>query len=569
MASISLLFAGVFAALSWLTPNHSTPWLSFHADFMMALALCVGLFGELLRRRPERDALSPLTVGTLAVAAIPMAQVAAGLIRFAGDGWMAAIYLSGFALAQVFGQRLANRWGIDRVAERLALVFLAASLASVGLQFYQWLSISGLGLLAAEMRPLGSPFANFAQQNHLATALVLGLASVLYLYERRRVSGAVTAAGVVFLEFGMAATGSRTAWLSVLMLTGALLLARRRLSLRIPKAGALGIGLAFVAMLVAWPAANDVLLLAPGRTLANQAVVGPRPLFYSSMADAVSRQPWFGYGWQQGLVAQTTVIDDHPAAGRLMGSSHNLVLDLLVWNGVPLALLITGLLCWWLVRQVRQCRSAAQLFLLLGIGAVLVHAMLEYPLNYAYFLLPVGMMMGLLDGATPTRWRIPVPRGALLAFAAIVTSLVAWVAAEYLRVEANTELLQLETARIGTHRIQSVAPELTLLTQWREYLKYARVEPHAGMSQQELGWMKSVVERFPYAAAMRHYAVANALNGHPDVAAATMARLCKLHNVIRCGNELQRWNEQARQEYPQLAAIELPPVPPPASPTPR
>ena len=561
MSTVFLLFAALVGVLSWLMPNHSLPWLSFHAEFMMALACLLALFAELLKRPRRADAIPPLAAATLVVALIPIAQWATGLIRFAGDAWMVSTYLLGFALTQVLGQRLAWRWGVAEAAEALAGLFLAGAVLSVGLQLYQWQQVYGLGIFAVEMPPLGTPFANFAQPNHLATALFLGLAGSLFLCERRRLGGWVTAGVALYLVFGMVMTGSRTAWLTMTMLVPLLIWGRQRMGLRIPAVAAVGLGAILVVWVAAWPVLNELLLLAPGRSLANQAQVGPRPLLYSTMLDAVSRHPWAGYGWSQGMMAQIAVLDDHPPGGRLMESSHNFVLDLMVWNGLPLGLLITVLLVGWGVRQARACRDAASFFLLAALGGVGVHAMLEYPLNYSYFLLPVGLLIGLLEASAPARWSLALPRGAMAAAAGVATVLLVTITAEYLEVEANTQVLAWEVARIGTGRITSKAPEVRLLSQWREYLRYARFEPRPGMGDADLAWMKRVVERFPYSSAMRQYAVANALNGRPEVARATLDSLCRLHTARRCRTELKAWLEQANSTYPQLAAVPLPPLP--------
>ena len=527
----------------------------------MGLAFTVALIGELAQRAVQRDALSPAAIATLLVSLVPLAQVAAGQVRYAGDGWMVFAYLAAFALAQLLGQRLAWRWGIADVAERLAGLFLVASVLSVGLQIYQWLQLLGLGLFAAGMPPLGTPWANFAQPNHLATALFMGLAGTLYLYERRRIGLMGAACAALFLMAGMAMTGSRTAWIAVGLLVPALAWARRRGVVRLPVGLALALGAAFVALLWLWPVVNELMLLAPGRSLTDQARAGPRPLIYAAMFDAVSRHPWVGYGWNQGLVAHVAVLEDHLLRGHLVSSSHNLVLDLMVWNGVPLALLITLGMCVWGWRHWRACRDATQVFLLTAIGGVMVHAMLEYPLSYAYFLLPVGLMVGLLDAAAPPRWQLALPRGVAIAAGGVMAALLAVITVEYFEVEANTEVLALEVARIGTHRITSQAPELHLLTQWREYLRVARIEPHPGMSEAELEGMRQVIERFPYSSAMGHYAAANALNGRPEVARRTLVRLCHLHTPLRCRNELKAWAEESRTTYPQLAAVSLPPMP--------
>lgn len=257
-------------------------------------------------------------------------------------------------------------------------------------------------------------------------------------------------------------------------------------------------------------------------------------------------------------MAQWRVFEDHPAAGRLMANSHNLVLDLMVWNGVPLGLAIAGFFAVWLWRQVRLARDAVQGLVLLAVAGVGLHAMLEYPLNYAYFLLPTGLLMGLLEAAAPVGRRLHWPRFAFGGLAAAAAALLAWVTVEYVEVEANTRVLSFELARIGTGRVQSQAPDLVVLTQWREYLRFARVEPHPGMAPDELAWMATVTERYPFSNALLRLAQAQALNGQAPAAQRTLHNLCALHNAARCKGALREWRELTRTQHPQLAAVPLP-----------
>ncbi len=558
MSAITLFFGGLLGVASWLVPNHYLPWLSFHAEFLMGAGGLLVLIGALARSAPGRLPMPALTVATLLVACVPLLQAATGLILFAGDAWMVFEYLLAFALAQVLGQLLTHRIGADALFEAISALFLAASLACVGLQLIQWLRLPGLGIFSIELAPLHAPYANVAQPNHLASMLFLGVVGLLFLYERGRVRGAVAVAAYGLLGFGMVMTASRTAWLTTGLAAVGLWLACGRAPLRIGRLGVTGAALAFLFLLLTWTPLNDLLLLSPGRTFAVQSQLGPRPLLWATMASAIALQPWFGYGWNQGLVAQSRVVDQFPASGRLIQNSHNLVLDLAVWNGVPLALALCALLGWWFWRHLRLSRSAAQLCMLTGTGAVFVHAMLEFPLSYAYFLVPVGLMMGAMDAAAPSLSPLRLPKPAAWALVAVAGGLFAAIAAEYVEVETNTRTLQLELARVGTHKIVSTAPDLVLLTQMGAYLRFARIEPQPGMSPDELAWMGRAIGRFPYANVQFNVAAANALNGHPEAAGQMLARLCHLHTRQNCLHELREWRALAL-EYPQLSAVPLPP----------
>ncbi|MFT4020847.1 MAG: Wzy polymerase domain-containing protein, partial [Acinetobacter sp.] len=54
---------------------------------------------------------------------------------------------------------------------------------------------------------------------------------------------------------------------------------------------------------------------------------------------------------------------------------------------------------WWLWKLHRSIQSPEALVAILMVGCVLIHAMFEFPQNYAYFLLPVGFLLGLVQAS--------------------------------------------------------------------------------------------------------------------------------------------------------------------------
>jgi len=524
----------------------------------MAFAGLLALGAELTRRPAQVQHLSPLTIVVLALAFVPMLQFASGLIWFAGDAWLASAYLLSFALAQILGQSLASRLGSAELFDRLGVLFLMSAVLSVGLQFYQWLQLIGLGVYGIEL-PFGhSPFANLAQPNHLATALFLGLVGLLHLYDRYRVRGWIAAIGSMFLLFGMAMTGSRTAWLEMSMLTIWLAISQRRGVLRLSARSVATLSIMFLLTVLIWEPLNDKLLLSGGRTFANQSEAGPRPLLWRSMLDAASRQPWWGYGWNQGLVAQSRVAIDHPTGGRLFESSHNLMLDLAIWNGVPLCLLLVLVLAYWTWTQIRACKSSVQVYGLLAIGGVFVHSAVEYPLSYMYFLLPTGLIIGMLHAVVPGKAALKISRSVLATLALLLAILFLTISYDYTRIESNIRVLRFEVARIGTGRIESSAPNLLVLTQWGEYLRFARAEARPDMAPGDLDRMARVTERFPYAVSLLTYAEASALNGRRKDAEDALLRLCRLNTPAACRTNMREWRSFVDSRYPQLSNVHLP-----------
>jgi hypothetical protein len=91
--------------------------------------------------------------------------------------------------------------------------------------------------------------------------------------------------------------------------------------------------------------------------------------------------------------------------------THNIVLNLFVELGVPIAMVVCALLLYALCTAVRRTLSTRDTALrsvrysaLALIGVIAVHSMLEYPLWYAYFLLPTAFLLGLcLDNGPAER----------------------------------------------------------------------------------------------------------------------------------------------------------------------
>ena len=242
---------------------------------------------------------------------------------------------------------------------------------------------------------------------------------------------------------------------------------------------------------------------------------------------------------------------DHPGVGILFEHSHNLVLDLLLWNGVPVGGFILVLLAWWFVAHVRCCRDARVVWLLLAVAGVFTHAMLEFPLEYAYFLIPVGLAMGAIDGLSPAGRALTLPRWVVLSFTVLLSAIFMLTASEYLKAEENYRALRMESARIGVDRIETPAPKLHLLTQLGAFLEFARIQATPGMPPEQVEWMRKVSARFGYPPVMFRYALAAGLNGQPEISQQTLQRLCRIHGPQRCMEARDGW-KALQAQYPQL-----------------
>lgn len=345
---------------------------------VMAAALGSWLFGALPR------SLSLAAMGLLA---------AAGLL--AATGADAARRADGPALFEAFCVGLLGA-GMASTAVALIQVF------APGLTDGSFIATSGLP---------GRAVGNMRQPNHLCSLLLWSVVAAVALHELGRLPRAALAAVVALLVLGVELTASRTGavGLGVLLLWGLL---DRRLSPAarwMLVATPLLYALAYGAM--AWYGEFSHQALGAGARLdagglGDGGSRNSRLNIWRNAWALVQAQPWLGVGFGEFNIAWTlTPFPGRPTA--FFDHTHNLLLQLAVELGLPLALLVQCLLgraLWqaWRRAVAAQGRAgsagrAALVLVLLG-G---LHSMVEYPLWYAYFLLPMAFAWGWVLGLAP------------------------------------------------------------------------------------------------------------------------------------------------------------------------
>lgn len=555
MHAIPAILAGVLFVLGWLVPNHYLPWTSFYNDFSAAAGLATLSTYAVWVSRGQTIRLPLPAFLLLAVALIPLIQAATGHIFLAGDGWIAALYVGGLAAAYVTGLLLARRDDVA-LAELLAWLFLVGALISTFIALVQWLRIGGLGLWVMDLKPGSRPYSNIAQFNNLASLLVLGLASVVFLFERFRLEDFSASVCGAVLIFGVAMTQSRTPWVALAVLLMWWAWKRRRIGLR-ASPRVLFVATASYAILVfSWPTLAKFLYLGAS-TLDERFSAGLRPVVWRQLLEATRISPWHGFGWNQVSVAQVHVAQDYPSS-VLVEHSHNILLDILLWNGIPIGAILIAATAYWGLSRALRCRSLATWFALLVVAIVSVHGMLEFPLEYAYFLFPVGIAAGLVDAQQQPLPRLglsPKVAGLIVASAIGVLS---WVWIEYDVAEKAHRAMRYESARIGHPPTADLVPKLVLLSQLREFIRFARTQARAGMKPEEIEWMRRVAYRYPYPPAMFRYALARGLNGDIEGAKLEMIRLRQLHGLTHYSEAKQSIRQMGGAGYPQLKELSLP-----------
>lgn len=364
----------------------------------------------------------------LAAVALLIAACAMSVVR---HGLPASLALSAIGLLAAagllacVGAASAASGGAALAFRALCLALMAAGVLSVAVGAVQvfaptWADGQWIASTSLEGRAAG----NLRQPNHLSSLLLWSLVAALWWIEATDASVRARAqlwrvllcalmyALMLAFVFGLVLSASRTGMLGVLVLAawGALdrtLSRRARVLLCVSP---LVYALCWFGVTL-WADATGHVFGGAARLRREADISSSRFDIWANTWTLIAHQPWFGVGWGEfNLAWSLTPFPDRPVA--FFDHTHNLLLQWAVELGLPLALAVTALMGWalwraWLAgcaealpaapadrERMRLLRAAWMMVLL-----VAWHSLLEYPLWYAYFLLPAAFAWGLCLGA--------------------------------------------------------------------------------------------------------------------------------------------------------------------------
>lgn len=550
----TLAFGLLTLAISWLVPNHYPPWTSLYNESAAAIALmalAVANMGALLSFR------APATTWLLvACALIPQLQWWAGLLRFSGDAWVATLYVLGVAMSVAVGSAWAKRSGA-KASSMLAIAVIAGAAVSSVLAFGQAANWNFLGIWSLDSVPGMRPYANLGQPNNLATLMGLGTAAVLLLYAQRQIGPITSFVLACVFVIGAAMSQSRTALaFGPLLLVGCLLAKQRGLNMRVPVWGVGVFCFAHLVLTWLWPAIQSSFFESAPPSLVERGIGSVRLQVWPVLLDAIWQRPWFGYGWLQVGAAQLAAAEGAAPVGELWLHAHNLLLDLVVWCGVPAGMLLCGAFLYWFVSRWLRVQTIEGLCGILAISIFGTHAMLELPHHYAYFLIPVGLWTGIVESTLPS-YR-PLPSRWILIPAIVSVVLVAAIWKDYPAVEEDFRSVRFEGVGVGSPPADSLAPRAPFLSSLTEFLRFARTAPRSGMTIAELDRMEAIVKRYPYAQSLYRYGVALALNGRMSEAKQQFVRMRHIHGELHYARLKSQLAENAGDKELQALLNSLP-----------
>lgn len=522
--------------LGWNAPNHYPPWTTFHLELFAGLGLCL-LFvavlmgshraqpsgttstqcGETQRLAPPRAALA-----WLAMALLPVLQYLSGSLAFRGDALLGLLYGTGVSLSLYVGMLWAVQRGRAEVVRAICLTLVLGAIAASGLGLIQWLRLGAPSWWAMELID-DRPFANFAQPNHLGLLMVMAIVATTALYETRVVEHRwVWGLSVSFFGWGILVSQSRSAALALIAVTLVWQVTRRWTPTRL-RWPDIALGVVVALLMSASLEPLQRILLLQNTELRVSVESGGRLLIWRHFWAANLERPWFGYGFNQGVMALAEVATQVEASRNVV-FAHCFVLDLMTWFGIPVAVLATAAAALWMLAWLRPDSSSefsAQRHWTFAIWlALVIQSLLEFPYAHSYFLLPAALLAGAItlpgNAATPlpsgkpvsaSRWMVALAAGASLLF-----GLLCW---EYFGLEEDFRFNRF--ARANFTQLGSNAPQgrPLILDQLGALNASASIVAKPDMPESEIKLLQSLARRFHMISVRLEYAKALSLNGRP------------------------------------------------------
>ncbi|KVH79706.1 polymerase [Burkholderia ubonensis] len=553
--SLPLVALAVALIVPYAITNHTYPIPTFYSEFSaLALYLLLGASVILLVRtsRPASPFAAPAAFAApLGFAAVLVAQVALMPLRVPSMNWLAVGYLGAALVAMQAGYVLAREQLAEAAARIMAGALLIGGVFAVFCQVVQLFRLESVLSpfvvvynIAVERRPYG----NMAQANHLATYIAFALAGALYLVQTRRLAVWAWLMLSVVLSGGLALTVSRGPWLQVAVMVVAGFWMARVESRDEPgtpanvraRAWLMPVLLAavFVAVngAVRWANLHYHLNLAvsAAERMRDAGQIAPRLALWKYGLAMFREHPLLGVGWGE-FPSHQFALARALGGVEIANNSHDIFIDLLAKSGLlGLAVLVVTLVLWF-VRALRAPQTSTRVFGFALVGVLLMHALVEYPQQYMFFLLPVMFVIGLLE-AKPLRI---VPGRAAFALFALLTFGGLLAALPVLRDYQRAEVLYYGTDPAAQYRD---APSL-LFGAWGDYGAATLLTLSRDALPAKLAAHERAIALLPGETVLRRYAVLQALDGRDADALDTVARL---HVFAK---ELKDWPQQLAALY--------------------
>ncbi|MEW4514711.1 Wzy polymerase domain-containing protein [Acinetobacter baumannii] len=513
-----LFLAAILLGFAWLSPFHYNPWVMFSSEmstFAAGLSVLAALFYQNIKIPRAQLLLLPFIL-------IPIVQWAFGLIFDFSTALLSTLYLLGFWFMVLAGYNLSlDQKKRDQIFSGFSLLVIITSLFTSLIAIFQWLNIESH--LIYTLHLIGNrPYGNFGQPNNMATFLIIGLLGCLYLYEKNKVTLWLLLPSALIILFTIALSQSRTSWIVFPFLLIYWMVKQFGKQKRFRFVQGLlwclaffliaGLILPYITQFIEFSTNTEI--TETSSFVARAGSGHERIGMWIQILHAIAQQPWLGYGWSQTSVAVVDSIQ-YGTVHVWFNSAHNVLLDIIIWNGIPIGIVIIAYFACWFVWLNQQAKETISIIAIMMVCTVLIHAMLEFPQRYAYFLLTCGFLLGIIQAQTPVLKGIVLNKQVLRLIWGVSLILLLAIWCDYNVYVTNSNLLfknkQPNAEVFGSNQI-------FVLTQFEQRLKWIEMKPETTLSDADLAVWGNFVKNKATPYNLRKYAQLLAYNGKVEQA---------------------------------------------------
>ena len=545
LSKIGFVISTLILVLAWLCFDHLLPWTTFVAQTLSIIAILI----LLLFISNQKLKVPTIVIPILVIATLPLIQYGFGLVIFLNDAVLYAGYITLFFLSIVASYNLNQKNEFDFFSMFLS-AFIFAGVLSAIMAIMQWLNIEQ-HIPYVIHNSTGRAYANFAQPNNLATFLLMSLVATFALYASKKLHQIVFVLISLLLVIASVLTQSRMLFLVYPALILFLIIKGNKKIFFKQHLVLLFVSMTiFITLMIYASSIQNFLLDSTGLQAVRTATLESRMeggsyrlLIWKQMITAILEQPWTGYGWGQVSLAQMDVLIKVPHF-EVINSSHNLILDILVQNGIIIGGAIILYLFWFVIKIMQCDLTDKSYFALMMIVPFFVHSMFELPQNYAFFLLPVGMLIGFILFDIKSLKTLLLPKYILGMVALVGLYLVSIVWKDYINsiiemrwtATKNAERWVEPKIKYDTSELYIPKNQIFILQQFSVTSKWNMQNPFTKVSKEQIKEYKAVVAIQPSGANLYKFAQLLRYNGYIKESDDVLKRVYILYNSKIDGN---------------------------------
>jgi len=424
LTHIGLALVGAMWVLPFLSYRHAYPLTTFYQEWWSALIGVLALTLMATRdfwTQPEIPRIAQLPAALIAVI---LMQWILGKLPYFDQALLYILYLLFAALLMMLGTRLRDSLGFRKMATVLAVFLLVGGELSalIGvLQHYQWHTFLDSVVV---VKISSSVYGNLAQSNHFANYIALGMISLGFMYQLKKIRAVQVILLATPLLFVMTLSGSRSSWLYLLMMAGLAWWWSRKDAIQRPLLRyclllVAGFGVMHLVVQLPFVAGAESSVNTVERLFDDKASGGIRLFLWREALVMFMNSPLLGVGIGQFAWNNFQLLPVLQPSGivGLYNNAHNLVFQIAAEAGIAGLLALLLPLGVWLYGLRRSKFDEAHWWGYAILGVLAIHSLLEYPLWYTYFVAIAAVLLGALD---ETRYRLELRNIGRLSVVAIL-----------------------------------------------------------------------------------------------------------------------------------------------------